>query len=337
MATILTPTSHDRVRRAAWGPAVAAVLGATLASAQPMPPPAFRGTPAPGGAPVLPALPAVPSPVVTNQRPGGPETVSLSAVFSGDTRTIRSGLVWRIYLTKGSGVAPELIATLPSPTPTTTLPSGSYIVHAAYGLASATKRITLGGGPLTERLVIGAGGLRIAGAIGEVPIPPNRISLSIYQPLPNDSEGRLIAANIKAGDLVRLPEGSYHVVSTYGESNAIMRADLKVESGKVTDATLNHRAATVTLKLVAHEAGEAFAGTAFSVLTPGGDVVREAIGAFPPRDARRRGIRPHRSPRQQGLHPRVQGRERPRPRRRGPGHAWLRSAGGLSFVPRQRP
>ena len=71
------------------------------------------------------------------------------------------------------------------------------------------------------------------------------------------------------------------MVSTYGDSNAIMRADLKVEAGKVTEATINHRAATVTLKLVASAGGEAFAGTAFSVLTPGGDVIREAIGAFP--------------------------------------------------------
>jgi hypothetical protein len=37
----------------------------------------------------------------------------------------------------------------------------------------------------------------------------------------------------------------------------------------------------VTLKLVAVAGGDAFAGTAFSVLTPGGDVIREAIGAFP--------------------------------------------------------
>jgi hypothetical protein len=80
---------------------------------------------------------------------------------------------------------------------------------------------------------------------------------------------------------VRLPEGTYHVVSTYGDANAIQRADIKVESAKVTEATLNHRAARVTLKLVAQAGGEAFAGTAFSVLTPGGDVIREAIGAFP--------------------------------------------------------
>jgi hypothetical protein len=90
-----------------------------------------------------------------------------------------------------------------------------------------------------------------------------------------------VIANAKAGELIRLPEGSYHVVSTYGESNAIMRTDLKVDPGRLTEATLNHRAATMTLKLVAGTGGEAFAGTAFSVLTPGGDVIREAIGAFP--------------------------------------------------------
>ena len=49
------------------------------------------------------------------------------------------------------------------------------------------------------------------------------------------------------------------MVSTYGESNAIQRADVKVENGKVTDATLHHRAAKVTLKLVASAGGEAFA------------------------------------------------------------------------------
>ncbi len=37
----------------------------------------------------------------------------------------------------------------------------------------------------------------------------------------------------------------------------------------------------MTLKLVASPGTEAFAGTAFSVLTPGGDTIREAIGAFP--------------------------------------------------------
>jgi hypothetical protein len=117
--------------------------------------------------------------------------------------------------------------------------------------------------------------------VGGNPIAVNRLSFSVYVPEAQNSEGRLVIADAKANDMIRLPEGTYHVVSTYGDANAIMRSDLKVESGRVTEATLNHRAATVTLKLVGSAGGEAFAGTAFSVLTPGGDVIREAIGAFP--------------------------------------------------------
>ncbi len=37
----------------------------------------------------------------------------------------------------------------------------------------------------------------------------------------------------------------------------------------------------MTLKLVNAPGGEALANTSFTVLTPGGDVIREMIGAFP--------------------------------------------------------
>ena len=56
---------------------------------------------------------------------------------------------------------------------------------------------------------------------------------------------------------------------------------MRVESGKVVDALMRQRAATVTLKLVANPGAEALANTTFSLVTPGGDIIREAIGAFP--------------------------------------------------------
>lgn len=266
-----------KVRTPALSAAALVLLCASGALAQPMPPPAFRGPIAtqPGTPPEA-SAPSAPAAGTSEPAP-----LSLSASFAGDPKPIRSGLVWRIYEDKGLGIAPELVIKLSEPTPSHVLPPGAYIVHAAYGLASATKRVAMSGAANTERFVIAAGALRLGGAIGDVPIPSDRLSFSVFQPLPNDSEGKLVAASVKAGELVRLPEGSYHVVSTYGESNAIMRADLKVDRGRVTEATLNHRAATVTLKLCLAPGGEAFAGTAFSVLTPGGDVIREAIGAFP--------------------------------------------------------
>ena len=67
----------------------------------------------------------------------------------------------------------------------------------------------------------------------------------------------------------------------YGDANAVVRSDIRVQAGKLTDVTVTHRAAAITLKLVAEKGGEALANTAWSVLTPGGDVIKESIGAFP--------------------------------------------------------
>ena len=107
-----------------------------------------------------------------------------------------------------------------------------------------------------------------------------------------NSEAKLVLANARGGEPIALPEGVYHVVSTLldtssgaqGENNAtnsVVTADLRVPAGKLIEATLRHRAATTTLKLVNAPGGEALANTSFSVLTPGGDVIRELIGAFP--------------------------------------------------------
>jgi hypothetical protein len=213
--------------------------------------------------------------------PIGQVTVNAGAAFAGSNEPIRSGLVWRIYEDRGDASQPVIVARSSSPAPGFTLSPGNYIIHVAYGFASASKRVSVQRGNLNERLVINAGALQLKGAVGGSPIPASRLTFSVYVPEAQNSEGRLVIADAKANDMIRLPEGTYHIVSTYGDANAIMRSDLKVESGRVTEATLNHRAATVTLKLVGSAGGEAFAGTAFSVLTPGGDVIREAIGAFP--------------------------------------------------------
>jgi hypothetical protein len=232
----------------------------------------------------VPALAQAPVPIAPGAAPRGAaeaDNVQLSATYAGDQRPIQSGLVWRVFEDRGETRAVVLKKSTAA-TASFSLPPGNYTVHAAYGFAGASKRITVqSGAPVVERLTISAGALKIGGTIGDNAIPGNRLSVAVYVPIGNNSEGRLIANKVRGGEVVRLPEGPYHVVSTYGDSNAIMRADLTVEPGRVTEATLNHRAATVTLKLVASAGGEAFAGTAFSVLTPGGDVIREAIGAFP--------------------------------------------------------
>ena len=211
----------------------------------------------------------------------GPVTLGVAAQFAGSGKPIQSGLVWRILSETADGSPPRIVARSSDAQPEFLLEQGSDVLHAAYGFASGAKRVTLGARGAREQVSISAGGLTLGGSIGDNPLPASLLDFSVFVPLQGNSEGRLVLANAKAGELIRLPEGTYHVVSTYGDSNAIQRADVRVESGRVTDAVLHHRAAKITLKLVAAAGGEAFAGTAFSVLTPGGDVIREAIGAFP--------------------------------------------------------
>ena len=64
-------------------------------------------------------------------------------------------------------------------------------------------------------------------------------------------------------------------------TNSIVSADIKIPSGKLLDLNLRHRYATLTLKLVNSAGAEALANTNFTILTPGGDLIRELIGAYP--------------------------------------------------------
>jgi hypothetical protein len=218
--------------------------------------------------------------------------VRLSAHFAAtDTEPVRAGLQWRIFEdAPGIDGNHKLVAQSTDATPNLPLPNGNFIVHAALGLAAATKRITINGTLINETLVLNAGGLRIAGQLGDTPINPAKLSISIYVPERGNPEANLVVANAKSEETIGLPEGNYHIVSTLLDAaangsatptNSVISADLKVQAGKLTDATLRHRAAAITLKLVNSPGGEALANTAFTILTPGGDVIREMIGAFP--------------------------------------------------------
>lgn len=256
---------------------VVAVIAATAGAARAQTPGPFDN---PVGGP-LPS-PGITSPMLPQPAPAESEAeLTVSATLAGGNQALRSGLAWRIYEDRPDANKPAIVARSTDAAPSFKLAPGSYVATVTYGFASASKRVTMSGQTVREDLKISAGALKLSGSIGNQKIAPNQLAFSIFVPIGTNSEGRLVRSGVKAGEVIRLPEGTYHVVSTYGESNAIQRADLKVENGKVTDATLNHRAATVTLKLVAAPGSEAFAGTAFSVLTPGGDTIREAIGAFP--------------------------------------------------------
>lgn len=222
----------------------------------------------------------------------GHGVLHLSAALGPDTTPVRSGVEWRIFEDRGESDS-RLVAQSTTAQPVFSLPNGTYIAHASYGFASQMKRIVVADKPVSERLNLNAGAVEVQGTLGESAIPPDRLSLSIYVPERGNSQAKLIVANARPGQIIRLPEGMYHIVSTYldtvgvgslvpvSTTNSVVNADFRVQAGKIVQATVKHHAAVITLKLVNAPGGEALANTTFTVLTPGGDVIRELIGAFP--------------------------------------------------------
>jgi hypothetical protein len=156
-------------------------------------------------------------------------------------------------------------------------------VHVGFGLATAVKPVVLTGQTVHEEFDLPAGGLRLEGRVGDVRIPAGQISFDVHRgsQFEPGNDRRPIAAHVMTSDVVVVPEGTYYIVSNYGDANSVVRSDIRVAAGKLTDITVTHRAAAITLKLVSEKGGEALANTAWSVLTPGGDVIKESIGAFP--------------------------------------------------------
>jgi hypothetical protein len=225
--------------------------------------------------------PVVPPPGAST---AGQAVLALTARYGKDMPVITSGLVWRIFPDRPDETGTfKLIREDRGATPNIVLPPGGYVIHVTFGLVSAVRPVTLKSETARESFVLPAGGLRIEGRVGTSKIPQNQISFSIYKgsqfEVGNDRAP--LVPTVAAGDVVLLPEGTYYIISNYGDANSVVRSDIRVGAGKLTDVIITHRAAVITLKLVSDKGGEALANTAWSVITPGGDVIKESIGAFP--------------------------------------------------------
>ncbi|KJC34803.1 signal peptide protein [Bradyrhizobium sp. LTSP849] len=236
---------------------------------------------------IPPAVSTVPSAPPLSAAAPGQAVLSLTAKYGKDTPPITSGLVWRVFADRPDENGTfKLIREDRNATPNIVLPPGNYVVHVAFGLVSAVRTVSLKAETDRESFVLPAGGLRIEGRVGTSRIPLNQISFAIYKGSQFESGERAsLVPNVAAGDVVLLPEGTYYIISNYGDpaslANSVVRSDIRVQAGKLTDVIVTHRAAVITLKLVSDKGGEALANTAWSVLTPGGDVIKESIGAFP--------------------------------------------------------
>lgn len=226
--------------------------------------------------------------VVPRSGPGataGPQEVQLSAFLTDDGPPIDQGLVWNVFQDSDKETVPvKHVRTVRDASPTIRLPPGRYLINVSFGRANLTRTLTVSPGTsLNERFVLNAGGLRVSALLGDGSAAPDMaVSYDIYSGEADQLGNRQrVMTGARPGLIMRLNAGIYHVMSRYGDANAVVNADVTVEAGKLTEVAISHPGATVTLKLVTRAGGEAQSGAQWAILDADGEVVKESAGALP--------------------------------------------------------
>ena len=225
------------------------------------------------------------SPGVPKATGGSTGQLSLAAFLTDDSQALQQGLIWRVFREKGTADGKNvLVSSHRDANPTLRLEPGTYQVNVALGRANLTRKITVSADQnAQERFVLNAGGLRIIPVLAKGEAANEKDVSYDVQSDERDQHGQRVkvVTAAKAGVVLRLNAGIYSIVSTYGDANAVGRADVTVEAGKLTEVTLAHAAAKVTFKLVTRRGGDAIADTQWSLATGQGEAVRESFGALP--------------------------------------------------------
>jgi len=216
---------------------------------------------------------------------GAPSQVSLVAHLTDTSPAIAQGLVWRVFR---DGAGPDgkaqLVSTHKEASPTLRLEPGTYRINVALGRANLTRKIVVAGDqPAREKFILNAGGLRIVPLLASGERASEKLVSFDVESDDRDEYGQRtkVVAGARSGIVLRLNAGIYSIVSTYGDANAMARAEVSVEAGKLSEVTLTHPAAQVSFKLVTREGGDAIADTQWSVANVQGDTVKESSGALP--------------------------------------------------------
>lgn len=278
------PAPQQQVEAPAPQPAPQASETAVNKSASPPQIAALPPTQLNGALPSAPA--AAKPPAQTTAQVQLPVPVTFKALVAETGPRLQAGITWRVYEAKTSPAAAgyKLVSTHRDPMPTAALLPGEYLVNAAYGLSNLTKKIKVESGrSIEETFVLNTGGLKLAALLADsTPLPASAARYDILSDEEDQFGNRqMVLRDAKPGIVIRLNAGAYRIECLYGDANAVAKADITVEPGKVTEATLKQTGAKTTFKLVQTLGGEALADTKWTLLTSAGDVVKENAGALP--------------------------------------------------------
>ncbi len=173
--------------------------------------------------------------------------LKLSAQLSATTGRVTKPVHWTVYAESPDKPGSwSKYAHTKKPSPELELPPGRYVVEVHYGLVRTARRITVSQDQMTELTVnLNAGGLRVLSKLNG----NARAGLEARHIIFKQGEDKPLGSLSQQGGVLRLPAGSYKIVSSYTHGNAESTATARVTPGHLAAIELDHLAAEVQLSL----------------------------------------------------------------------------------------
>ncbi|MHA1545952.1 MAG: VWA domain-containing protein [Alphaproteobacteria bacterium] len=205
--------------------------------------------------------------------------MKLQAFVIENSKPIPAGMLWQVFAAKADNTRGKLVARSSDPAPELKLPVGAYEVVAIFGQATSTEKIQVTKGKTaTGTLVLNAGGLQLIPLVDGTALTSGNITNVIYR---SDDPRNPVVKDAASGAVIYLNAGIFKIVSRYGNVNAIARADVVVQRGKLTQAKINHRAGPAEFKLVDKAGGPALAGTSWEIFDVDGRTLKRSEETTP--------------------------------------------------------
>lgn len=200
--------------------------------------------------------------VISKDTNKGSEALDLTAKLAPNGPSLSARIKWEIYnFIKSRGGKRAQIATSNDAQPTVLLAPGKYIVRVVFGNSSTAKVIKITEGQITDAtFILNTGGLRVKPLLIAGTPPKGKEAqqwLYLVSPPESPAPSKLVATANNPKQIHQLTAGIYELISRYGTANAIVKTNVVVTPGLLTDVEIGHKAGIVRFKLVKRRRGGA--------------------------------------------------------------------------------
>ena len=192
--------------------------------------------------------------LINKDAPKGSEGLALVAKLASDSPPLTTNIKWEIYnFIKSSDGNRAQIVTSDVARPMLPLAPGKYIVRAVFGVSSTAKVIEISETQMTSAtFILNTGGIRVKPLLiaGEPPagkVPRQWIYLASTPQ--GQASSQLVATADDPEQIHQLNAGTYELISKFGTVNAIVKTNVTVSPGLLTDVEVSHKAGIVQFKL----------------------------------------------------------------------------------------